>query len=151
MLTLAAEQELPRCPSCAAASFVRASLFPSRRFAREAEAPAPFLAEARARITGPGDYLAFLGDEELHVLPLTRERTRIGRSLAADVRFDDATVSRRHALFVGVPFFSETALKASANDGPRTHLLATVTGGLPAMKPEAGRSRQPRTPALVLR
>ena len=31
---------------------------------------------------------------------MQREWTRIGRSLAADVRFDDATVSRRHALIV---------------------------------------------------
>ena len=31
---------------------------------------------------------------------ISREWTRIGRSLAADVRFDDATVSRRHALIV---------------------------------------------------
>jgi pSer/pThr/pTyr-binding forkhead associated (FHA) protein len=34
---------------------------------------------------------------------LTREWTRIGRSLAADVRFDDPTVSRRHALIVRHP------------------------------------------------
>ena len=31
---------------------------------------------------------------------LTRDGTRIGRSLAANVRFDDPTVSRRHALIV---------------------------------------------------
>ena len=31
---------------------------------------------------------------------VSREWTRIGRSLAADIRFDDATVSRRHALVV---------------------------------------------------
>ena len=36
-------------------------------------------------------------------MPLTREWTRIGRSLAADVRFDDPTVSRRHALVVRQP------------------------------------------------
>jgi len=34
------------------------------------------------------------------VVALTREWTRIGRGLAADVRFDDPTVSRRHALIV---------------------------------------------------
>ncbi len=36
-------------------------------------------------------------------MALTREWTRIGRSLAADVRFDDPTVSRRHALIVRQP------------------------------------------------
>ena len=38
--------------------------------------------------------------DELRTIALTREWTRIGRSLAADVRFDDPTVSRRHALIV---------------------------------------------------
>jgi pSer/pThr/pTyr-binding forkhead associated (FHA) protein len=37
------------------------------------------------------------------VVPLSGEWTRIGRSLAADVRFDDPTVSRRHALIVRQP------------------------------------------------
>ena len=36
-------------------------------------------------------------------MALTREWTRIGRSLTADVRFDDQTVSRRHALIVRQP------------------------------------------------
>ena len=33
-------------------------------------------------------------------MPLTSEWTRIGRSLTADIRFDDPTVSRRHAIIV---------------------------------------------------
>ena len=36
-------------------------------------------------------------------MALTHEWTRVGRSLAADVRFDDPTVSRRHALLVRQP------------------------------------------------
>ena len=40
------------------------------------------------------------GEIELRTVALSREWTRIGRSLAADVRFDDPTVSRRHALIV---------------------------------------------------
>jgi pSer/pThr/pTyr-binding forkhead associated (FHA) protein len=32
------------------------------------------------------------------VLPVSREWTRIGRSLTAHIRLDDPTVSRRHAL-----------------------------------------------------
>ena len=39
----------------------------------------------------------------MQTVALTREWTRIGRSLAADVRFDDPTVSRRHALVVRQP------------------------------------------------
>ena len=40
---------------------------------------------------------------EWRTVALTREWTRIGRSLVADVRFDDPTVSRRHALIVRQP------------------------------------------------
>ena len=42
-------------------------------------------------------------DEDLVAYALQREWTRIGRSLAADIRFDDPTVSRRHALIVRQP------------------------------------------------
>lgn len=59
-----------------------------------------WLAEAREGITVPGKYLAFEDGDRRQVIPVSREWTRIGRSLAADVRFDDATVSRRHALVV---------------------------------------------------
>ena len=57
-------------------------------------------AEARDGLTVPGKYLVFEERPPVVVVPLQREWTRIGRSLAADVRFDDATVSRRHALIV---------------------------------------------------
>ncbi len=59
-----------------------------------------WLADAREGITVPGKYLAFMDGDRPQVVPVQREWTRIGRSLAADVRFDDATVSRRHALIV---------------------------------------------------
>ena len=56
---------------------------------------------ARGTLTVPGKYLAFEDAGRRQVVRrVQREWTRIGRSLAADVRFDDATVSRRHALIV---------------------------------------------------
>src|SRR5207244_7391600 len=58
------------------------------------------LAKAREQIEQPGDYLCYEEAGELHTLALAREWTRIGRSLAADIRFDDPTVSRRHALMI---------------------------------------------------
>jgi hypothetical protein len=61
--------------------------------------PPAWLAETRSGLGGPGRYLAFEQDAKICVVPVSREWTRIGRSLAADVRFDDATVSRRHALY----------------------------------------------------
>lgn len=69
--------------------------------APEPDAARPaWVAEARDRVTVPGKYLAFEDGDQQQVVPVQREWTRIGRSLAADVRFDDATVSRRHALIV---------------------------------------------------
>ena len=62
--------------------------------------PPAWLEETRAGLTTPGRYLAFEQDDRIVVAAVSREWTRIGRSLAADVRFDDATVSRRHALIV---------------------------------------------------
>ncbi len=109
VLTLAAEATLPTCPSCSADSFVRASLFPGGRFARSTQddaspaEKAAFATTARELVQAPGEHLAFRDGDEVRVLPLTREWTRIGRSLAADIRFDDATVSRRHALVVRQP------------------------------------------------
>jgi pSer/pThr/pTyr-binding forkhead associated (FHA) protein len=61
------------------------------------------LERARSQITQPGEYLCFEESDEARTVALTREWTRIGRSLAADVRFDDPTVSRRHALIVRQP------------------------------------------------
>ena len=61
------------------------------------------LASARAQIQQPGEYLCFDEGGQSHTVALSREWTRIGRSLAADVRFDDPTVSRRHALIVRQP------------------------------------------------
>jgi pSer/pThr/pTyr-binding forkhead associated (FHA) protein len=61
------------------------------------------LAKARELIEGSGEYLVYEEGDEWRTVALTREWTRIGRSLAADVRFDDPTVSRRHALIVRQP------------------------------------------------
>ncbi len=119
VLTLSADDTLTDCPSCGGSDFVRASLFSaatsaaSEQTARHGgvlESPMPAehdaqLAAARAQIERPGEYLCFDEDRggTTRVVPLTREWTRIGRSLAADVHFDDPTVSRRHALIVHQP------------------------------------------------
>ena len=108
VLTLAAADALVDCPGCGGRDFVRASLFSTGRFARPAPPTEPasrdaWVASARAQLDAPGEYLAYDEGGELKVVPLTREWTRVGRSLAADVRFDDPTVSRRHALLVRQP------------------------------------------------
>ncbi len=112
-LTLEASDLLSECPGCGNTSFVRASMFSTERIESDRVGatllrPAPDghdeqLAKARDLIDEPGEYLCYEESEELHTVALTREWTRIGRSLAADVRFDDPTVSRRHALIVRQP------------------------------------------------
>jgi predicted nucleic acid-binding Zn-ribbon protein len=106
VLSLAAANTLTDCPDCGARAFVRASLFSAPAVAVPPvvdEERDRLIAEGRARIDMPGEYLVYEADQEVRVAPLTREWTRIGRSLAANVRFDDPTVSRRHALIVHTP------------------------------------------------
>lgn len=49
---------------------------------------------------GNGEHLVVQQGDDVRVIALTRDVTRIGRSGAADLRLDDAAVSRRHALLV---------------------------------------------------
>jgi pSer/pThr/pTyr-binding forkhead associated (FHA) protein len=51
----------------------------------------------------PGRYLEIQGTGQARVVRLEREITRIGRGLAADLRLDENSVSRRHALLVDGP------------------------------------------------
>ena len=64
--------------------------------------------------------------------PLEQEWTRIGRSLAADVRFDDPTVSRRHALIVrqpdGVRVLDDRSLNGVFVNGERVEWRALPDG-----------------------
>ena len=57
------------------------------------------------------------------MVALNSEWTRIGRSLAADIRFDDPTVSRRHALIVrqadGVRVMDDRSLNGVFVNGER--------------------------------
>jgi predicted nucleic acid-binding Zn-ribbon protein len=140
-LTLAASDMLTACPGCGGQVFARASLFSTERIPAGAtgevaahsndgellKPPAPGRAErlavARERIEQPGEYLSYEENGELRTVALTREWTRVGRSLAADVRFDDPTVSRRHALIVrhpdGVRLLDDRSLNGVFVNGAR--------------------------------
>src|SRR5205814_7443365 len=90
------------------------------------------LVEAREQIDGPGQYLAWRDGGTVRVVPLEREWTRIGRSLAADVRFDDPTVSRRHALIVrqpdGVRVLDDRSLNGVFVNGERVEWRVLADG-----------------------
>lgn len=91
-----------------------------------------WLAGVREGIAAPGKYLAYEEGERHVVVGVSREWTRIGRSLAADVRFDDATVSRRHALIVnqpdGVRVLDDRSLNGVYVNGRRVEWSALADG-----------------------
>lgn len=92
---------LPECPGCDGRRFERAPLFgETADVAAPAVAadPPEWLDRARAQLAESGDYLAFEHGGRIRTVALADGWTRIGRSLSAEVRIDDPTVSRRHAL-----------------------------------------------------
>jgi FHA domain/Zinc-ribbon containing domain len=130
VLTLAAGDALADCPGCGGNDFARASLFsrPAPEHTEEstfvnAAAREDWLATAREQLQSPGEYLVYEEGEQLFVVSLGREWTRVGRSLAADLRFDDPTVSRRHALIVrqadGVRVLDDRSLNGVFVNGDR--------------------------------
>ena len=140
VVTLMGSDALPACPGCGAKAFVRASLFGGGpgRFGRDV-APSrtddergTWLAAARSLVTAPGAYLAHDEGGAIVVTPVTREWTRVGRSLAADVRFDDPTVSRRHALVVrdgaGVRVLDDRSLNGVFVNGERVDSRVLADG-----------------------
>jgi pSer/pThr/pTyr-binding forkhead associated (FHA) protein len=88
--------------------------------------------EARAGLSVPGRYLAWQDGDRRVVVPVSREWTRIGRSLAADLRFDDATVSRRHALLAceedGVRVLDDRSLNGIEVNGRRVDTSPLTDG-----------------------
>jgi pSer/pThr/pTyr-binding forkhead associated (FHA) protein len=105
------------------------SVTPPAPVARERPA---WVKEARDGLAVPGKYIVFEESGRHVVTPLTQEWTRIGRSLAADIRFDDATVSRRHALVVcqdeGVRVLDDRSLNGIYVNGNRVEWSALADG-----------------------
>jgi predicted RNA-binding Zn-ribbon protein involved in translation (DUF1610 family) len=96
---------VPACPHCGEQRFVRSSLF--HAFGEPAAEPIgthdvagqpAWLAETRETLAPGTDYLVFDTGAGVRAVALPEGFMRIGRSLAAEVRFDDPTVSRRHAI-----------------------------------------------------
>jgi predicted RNA-binding Zn-ribbon protein involved in translation (DUF1610 family) len=94
--------EVPSCPHCGGEDFRRSSIFGELALREPVGTPPgeppTWLGETRRTLDHNGEYLAYDEDGKLRVVALREGWTRIGRSLSADIRFDDPTVSRRHAL-----------------------------------------------------
>ena len=106
-ISISALEGLPRCPACGGAEFRRASMFEAPTVdagaIEPAAAPPVWLEDVRSDLESGVPHIAFEEDGEPVVVALADGWTRIGRSGAADIRLDDATVSRRHALIVRTP------------------------------------------------
>ena len=120
--------EVPACPGCGGRSFRRSSMFEEGVKPPEPahEEPPNWLDEARDALVGGGDYLAFEDDDRVQVVPLQDGWTRVGRSLSAHIRFDDPTVSRRHALVYrdvsGARVLDDRSLNGVFRNGDRVEL-----------------------------
>jgi predicted nucleic acid-binding Zn-ribbon protein len=140
VLTLTSLDALRDCPGCGGHDFARASLFSAARVGTEAptrqidraEPSQEWLEEARTALRAPGEYVLYEDGHDIKAVALTREWTRIGRSLAADIRFDDPTVSRRHALVVrqanGVRVLDDRSLNGVFVNGERIEWRALEDG-----------------------
>lgn len=138
VMTLTSLDRLSECPGCGGKQFARASLFnasphpSSPLLAAEADEDRQLVEAAKQQIEEPGEYILFEDEGEMRIVALTREWTRIGRSLAADVRFDDPTVSRRHALIVrqadGVRVLDDRSLNGVFVNGERIEWRALNDG-----------------------
>jgi pSer/pThr/pTyr-binding forkhead associated (FHA) protein len=125
---LRALDEVPECPNCGDEEFARASMFdtadPEGSPPTAGEEEAEWLDEISETLESDGHYLAYKDGSRVSVMPLTREWTKIGRSLTADIRLDDPTVSRRHALICrqrqGVRVLDDRSLNGIFLNGERT-------------------------------
>jgi hypothetical protein len=107
-VSLSPSDEVPSCPNCGSETFRRASMFEQPTLDHvtldeEEAAPTGWLAGLRDSIQKPGKYLALHADGKARLLALSDGWSRIGRSSSADIRLDDPTVSRRHAVVVQTP------------------------------------------------
>jgi FHA domain/Zinc-ribbon containing domain len=135
-LALQERDQLPECPECGGDRFRRALLFePEGRPAahHDTEGTPGWLGAARERIATTGDYLAYAGEDRAELVALEPGWTRVGRSLSADVRFDDPTVSRRHALLYrepggGARILDDRSLNGVFVNGDRVDLVELADG-----------------------
>lgn len=66
----------------------------------EREGGLPLCTQVVDRPRVPGRYLEIRGQSEVQVVPLDQEVVHIGRGLTADLRLEDVTISRRHAILI---------------------------------------------------
>jgi FHA domain/Zinc-ribbon containing domain len=97
---------VPECPTCEGTRFRRASLFEHPTMTGHAQVESEpiephWLRLLRRESDEEGQFLAFEDENgDVEAIAVPEGWTRVGRSFSADIRLDDPTVSRRHALIV---------------------------------------------------
>ena len=127
--------QIPACPHCNGSAFKRASIFGGATAepvgSHRVHEPPSWLPDVRAEIDDT-EALAYSEGERQLTVAVEEEFLRIGRSLAADVRFDDPTVSRRHAILHrhdrGVRILDDRSLNGVFVNGERVHSHELVDG-----------------------
>ena len=119
----ASPKKIPSNPAPSAAPAVLVRIYPYRWLVILAVVVFGLDQVSKAWIDSVIPFDTYFGPDRITVIPLSREWTKIGRSLASDVRFDDPTVSRRHALIVrqggGVRVLDDRSLNGVFLNGER--------------------------------
>jgi FHA domain/Zinc-ribbon containing domain len=112
-LSIRERDRMPACPRCGGSEFRLDSIFASMQDHGETTAefaatvdhgPPEWLAELRPELRRGSRHLVYRdAGGEIADFEIVRGWTRIGRSHSADIRLDDPSVSRRHALVVSEP------------------------------------------------
>lgn len=91
-----------------------------------------WLDDARRGLPAAGRYLAYEDSGRHVVVPVNPGVTRVGRSVGAELRFDDTTVSRRHAVVAldddGVRVLDDRSLNGILVNGERVDAIRLRDG-----------------------
>jgi pSer/pThr/pTyr-binding forkhead associated (FHA) protein len=80
----------------------------------------------------PGRYIEVQGAERVQTIPLGSDTVHIGRGISADVRLDESSVSRRHAILVpsegGVRILDDRSSNGTLVNGVRVQQADLSSG-----------------------
>ncbi len=93
---------------------------------------APQAAPTGVVVLEPGDHIVFSEGAALRSFPIAGEWTHIGRSASSHIRFEDPTVSRRHALIVrrpdGLKLIDDRSMNGIQVNGERVDIHTLRSG-----------------------
>lgn len=123
-LALDSEETAVACPNCGAEGLHRASMFGlAGPRAVEQEDFSSSLEEARQGTPDDTPALAFRIEGSLILWPLEQGCHRVGRGVSTELRLDDPTVSRRHALIAvnpnGITIYDDRSTNGTFVNGER--------------------------------